>query len=189
MTTAGAAGAAVLATVGQSVTRLRPISVLSPRDTSVGPQHLPINRTAAAAGVVDIAQQSDWQLQVVGPKPFALTLAELSALPQTSAKLPIACVEGWSVDAHWTGVRLRDLAAMAGAPEGADLRVTSLEQYGAYGVSVIEHEYLRGGEALLALRLNGEPLALDHGYPARIIVPNRPGVLQTKWVSRLEVLA
>ncbi|WP_148668402.1 molybdopterin-dependent oxidoreductase, partial [Streptomyces sp. WAC05950] len=27
---------------------------------------------------------------------------------------------------------------------------------------------------------------LDHGYPARIIAPNRPGVLQTKWVGRLE---
>ena len=41
---------------------------------------------------------------------------------------------------------------------------------------------------LLALRLNGETLALDHGYPCRLIAPNRPGVLQTKWVPRLEVL-
>ena len=42
---------------------------------------------------------------------------------------------------------------------------------------------------LLALQLNGEPLAIDHGYPGRLIAPNRPGVLQTKWVSRLEVMA
>jgi DMSO/TMAO reductase YedYZ molybdopterin-dependent catalytic subunit len=42
---------------------------------------------------------------------------------------------------------------------------------------------------LLALLLDGEPLAIDHGYPCRLIAPDRPGVLQTKWVSRLEVLA
>ena len=40
---------------------------------------------------------------------------------------------------------------------------------------------------LLALDLAGEPLSLDHGFPCRLIAPNRPGVLQTKWVSRLEV--
>jgi DMSO/TMAO reductase YedYZ molybdopterin-dependent catalytic subunit len=78
---------------------------------------------------------------------------------------------------------------MVGAPPGADLRVWSLEKNGAYGQSVMEHEYTRDPMALLALRLNGETLALDHGFPARIIVPNRPGVLHTKWVERLEVLA
>jgi DMSO/TMAO reductase YedYZ molybdopterin-dependent catalytic subunit len=40
---------------------------------------------------------------------------------------------------------------------------------------------------LIALRLNGEALHLDHGYPARLIAPNRPGVLQTKWISRITV--
>ena len=188
-TTAAATGTVVLATVGQSVTPLRSVSVLSPRDTGVGPQHLPINRTAVQAGVTETARHPDWKLRVDGPKPFELTLDELAALPQTAAKLPIACVEGWSVDAHWTGVPLRLLADMAGAPHAADLRVTSLEKRGAYAVTVVEHEYVNDPSALLAIRLNGEPLALDHGYPARIIVPNRPGVLQTKWVERLEVLA
>ena len=41
---------------------------------------------------------------------------------------------------------------------------------------------------LLALGLDGESLSIDHGYPARIIAPNRPGVLQTKWVDRIEVI-
>jgi DMSO/TMAO reductase YedYZ molybdopterin-dependent catalytic subunit len=41
---------------------------------------------------------------------------------------------------------------------------------------------------LLALRVNGEVLHPDHGFPCRIIAPSRPGVLQTKWVTRLEVL-
>ena len=42
-------------------------------------------------------------------------------------------------------------------------------------------------DTLLALRLNGEPLHLDHGFPVRLIGPNRPGVMQTKWVGRLVV--
>ncbi len=40
---------------------------------------------------------------------------------------------------------------------------------------------------LLATRVNGERLDLDHGYPLRLVGPNRPGVMQTKWVSRLVV--
>jgi DMSO/TMAO reductase YedYZ molybdopterin-dependent catalytic subunit len=38
------------------------------------------------------------------------------------------------------------------------------------------------------LQINGETLRVDHGHPARLIAPNRPGVQQTKWVSRLEVV-
>jgi DMSO/TMAO reductase YedYZ molybdopterin-dependent catalytic subunit len=42
-------------------------------------------------------------------------------------------------------------------------------------------------KALLATHLNGERLNLDHGYPLRLISPNRPGVLNTKWLTRIEV--
>jgi DMSO/TMAO reductase YedYZ molybdopterin-dependent catalytic subunit len=40
---------------------------------------------------------------------------------------------------------------------------------------------------LVALRLNGSTLSIDHGYPCRLIGPDRPGVLQTKWLGRIEV--
>jgi hypothetical protein len=59
-TTAVATGTVTLATVGQSISTLRPISVLSPRDVSVGPQHLPINRTAVQARVTETAVHPDW---------------------------------------------------------------------------------------------------------------------------------
>ena len=52
------------------------------------------------------------------------------------------------------------------------------------------HSQLLGpqvGAALLATHLNGERLDLDHGYPLRLISPNRPGVLNTKWLRRVEV--
>jgi len=83
-------------------------------------------------------------------------------------------------------VRLRDLAALVGAdPAEADVR--SLEEIGRYRVSTVARPHLRDPLTLVALRLNGSPLHLDHGYPARLIAPNRPGVLQTKWLARIVV--
>ena len=183
-----AVGVVTVTTVGQSVGSLRSVDLLAPRTPNVGPQGIPINKTAAEAGVVAIAFHPDWRLGVVGPEPYQLTLAELSELPQTSATLPIACVEGWSVDGHWTGVRLSDLLDRARVPAGSDVRVVSLQPGGPYSVTTMQHEYTRDPLTLLALRLNGERLSIDHGYPARIIAPGRPGVLQTKWVSRIEVM-
>ncbi len=182
-----AAGAMTLTTVGQSFGPLKRLDLLAPRAPDDGPQALPVNRTAAQAGI-NGTRLSGYRLRVTGPRPFELTLDQLRALPQRSAVLPIACVEGWSRDAHWTGVPLRDLLDRAGAPPGARIRVVSLERGGNYAVTVMGASYARDPLTLLALSLNGAPLAADHGYPARVIAPNRPGVLQTKWVTRLDVL-
>ncbi|MBS2963228.1 molybdopterin-dependent oxidoreductase [Actinocrinis puniceicyclus] len=186
--TGAAVGVVTLTTVGQSVTSLRGLDLLAPRDPSVGPQGVPINRTAAQAGVLTSAHDPAWRLEVAGPRPFRLSLAQLGALPQCEAALPIACVEGWSVNGRWAGVRLRDLLDRAGAAPGADIRIVSLERSGFYATTTMPREYARDPLTLLALRLGGLPLSVDHGYPARIIAPGRPGVLQTKWVQRIEVL-
>ncbi|MCZ7457173.1 molybdopterin-dependent oxidoreductase [Streptomyces sp. WMMC940] len=184
----GAAVTAVtLTTVGQALTPLKRLDLLAPRHPGIGPQGLPVNRTAAAAGVT-AAMVRDWRLEVLGPRRYTLTLDELRALPQAEAVLPIACVEGWSASAHWGGVRVRDLLERAGADGDAGLRVVSLEVRGAYRVMEMGREYAHDPLTLLALTLNGQVLSADHGFPARIIAPNRPGVLQTKWVTRLEVL-
>jgi DMSO/TMAO reductase YedYZ molybdopterin-dependent catalytic subunit len=102
--------------------------------------------------------------------------------------LPIACVEGWSQYATWRGPRLRDLMDAVGAPENATIRLTSLQTRGGYAVTEMGPEFVRDDLTLVALQLEGETLDIDHGYPARVIAPARPGVLQTKWLSRLEVL-
>jgi hypothetical protein len=179
------AGVAVVATAGATVPWLRNVSPLSWR-SDLGPQGLPVNRTAGAARVTEAARDPAWRLEVVGRRTTRFSLAELERLPQRTAELPIACVEGWSQNATWTGIPIADLLKLAGADANSAVRVTSLEQKGAYRTSVLPATHT--GSTLLALRLNGERLALDHGFPCRVIAPNRPGVLQTKWVHRLEVL-
>lgn len=182
-TTYLAAGVGVVATAGVTVPFLRDVSPLSWRSNR-GPQGLPVNRGASAARVTESAMDPGWRLQLGDT--MRLSLAELDSLPQTTAELPIACVEGWSQSATWTGVPIADLLKLAGADPNSDVRVISLEQKGAYRTSVLPATHTRA--TLLALRLNGERLALDHGFPCRVIAPSRPGVLQTKWVHRLEVL-
>lgn len=182
------AGAITLATVGQTVNPLRGISVLAPRDPGVGPQGIPINRTAASARVTDELVEA-WTLRVFGnvETELELTLDEVRALPQHEATLPISCVEGWSASGRWRGVRLRELLELAGADPDRPIFLQSLQARSLYRSSVVPANIAADRDTLLALELNGEPLHIDHGYPCRLISPNRPGVLQTKWVDRVRV--
>lgn len=188
--TVGAACATVtLATVGQTVRPLRRLSVLAPRDPAVGPQGLPVNKTARSAGVTESAADPDWRLEVAGAvqQPLSLSLQELRNLPQREATLPIACVEGWSATARWKGVPLADLLALCGAPADAEVSAESLQARGLYRRSEVNRLHAADPDTLVALEVNGEPLHMEHGYPARLVGPNRPGVMQTKWLSKLVV--
>ncbi len=99
--------------------------------------------------------------------------------------LPIACVEGWSTTQTWRGVRLGDLAKLAGAAPADAVHVESLQAKGAFRQATLAASQLHDERALLALQVGGKDLSPDHGYPARIIVPALPGVHCTKWVGRM----
>jgi DMSO/TMAO reductase YedYZ molybdopterin-dependent catalytic subunit len=189
--TGAAVGAVTLTTVGQTFRPLKDIALLAPRLPDVGPQGIPVNRTAAGAGVVElIADRAAFRLEVTGrvERDLVLTLEDLQALPQHEADLAITCVEGWSASATWGGVRVVDLLEMAGAPAGADVVVRSLQTRASFRSSVLNPAHAEHPDTLLALRIGGEELHPDHGFPCRLISPNRPGVQQTKWVTRLEVV-
>lgn len=188
-TAAGAAVLVTLVTVGETVAPLRKLALLAPRRPDVGPQGFPVNRSASAAGVTLSARDPGFVLRVEGEvrRPLALTLDDVARLPRASATLPIACVDGWSTSQRWTGIRVRDLLDMAGARKDATVTVESLQQRRSYRSSEIDHAQARDPDTLLATHVNGEVLHLDHGYPLRLIGPNRPGVMQTKWVTRLVV--
>jgi DMSO/TMAO reductase YedYZ molybdopterin-dependent catalytic subunit len=154
-----------------------------------GPGGIPINKSARAAGVTASAVSPAYALTVTrGDRETVLTRDDLLRMTQRTVDLPIACVEGWSASGTWTGVRVRDLLDLVGAPRGSDVLVVSLQEKGPFRRTTLQAGFADDDRTLLALGLGGETLSIDHGYPARIIAPNRPGVLQTKWVSRIEVL-
>ena len=100
----------------------------------------------------------------------------------------IACVDGWSATASGRGVRVRDLLDLAGARAGAEAEVVSIQRPGsAYATSQLNASHASDPDTLLALELNGQVLDIDHGFPLRLIGPNQPGVMQTKWVGRVMV--
>jgi DMSO/TMAO reductase YedYZ molybdopterin-dependent catalytic subunit len=180
---AGSSGLLALLTAGQAIGGpLRPLALLAPRRAS-----FPVNKTARTAGITP-ELLAGWRLELAGPHPRSLSRAQLQALPQRTATLPIACVEGWSTTQTWTGVPLAALARLAGARDGCALRVVSLQRHGALRQATLAPDQVADPRSLLALAVNGHDLPLDHGYPARIIVPALPGVHNTKWVARLEVV-
>jgi DMSO/TMAO reductase YedYZ molybdopterin-dependent catalytic subunit len=186
---AATSGMVALATAGSTVRPLSGVAALAQRIPTDGPQGVPVNKSAAAARVIDEATSADYRLVVEGnvSEPLSLSLADLRDLPRREAVLPITCVEGWSSNARWGGIAVRDLLALAGARAGAEVTVESIEQGSRYRRSDLSNGFAMDRDTLLALDLDGEPLHIDHGFPVRLIAPNRPGVMQTKWIRRVIV--
>ncbi|MGH3310991.1 MAG: molybdopterin-dependent oxidoreductase [Streptomyces sp.] len=188
----GAGSLVLLAvTAGQSIGgSLRGTALLAPhgRDPGPGPNGFQINKTAAGVGIRARDISDAWRLTVrTEGREMVLTREQVLELPQHTAALPIACVEGWSTgEQQWSGVRLATLAALVGlrgSPPG--VFVESAQRSGSFRSAALRDNQVRDSESLLALRVNGADLSPDHGYPARIIVPANPGVHNTKWVTRL----
>ena len=117
-----------------------------------------------------------------------MSLADLWEMPATrghAARSP--AWRAGAPSARWRGVPVRDLLERAGAGPAPPCRSSRCRRAVATAVSELAGAQLGDPDTLLALDLDGEPLHLDHGYPVRLIGPNRPGVLQTKWVGRLVV--
>ncbi|HUN34748.1 MAG TPA: molybdopterin-dependent oxidoreductase [Trebonia sp.] len=182
--------ALLLLSVGQSIGGpLRRTALLAPHGQDK-PGDFQINVTAAEGHITAEQTGPGWRLTLAssraGAAAVTVTRTELLAMPQHTAHLSINCVEGWSTgDQEWTGVRLRDLARLAGVDHPASTLVQSLERQGAFNRVVLSAGQVMDPDSLLALRVNGADLSLDHGYPARVIVPASPGVHNTKWVASM----
>ena len=197
----GMVAAGSLALLGLSVGQTiggpaRSTALLAPRGQNLGtgPSNFypdfQVNKTAVEAGIGPLDDR--WRLELTGPATkttLSLSRAQLLALPQHTARLPIACVEGWSTGVQtWTGVRLAALAAAVGASPNTGLFVESLQRGGGFGSATLSPGQVSASDALLALRVNGADLTADHGFPARVVVPALPGVHNTKWVTRMTFL-
>jgi len=135
----------------------------------------------------------DWVLRVTGmvDNELELTYEDLLARDLIERDITLTCVSNevggrLAGTARWLGTRLDDLLSEAGVQEGADQIVgRSVDGYTCgFPVSAA----LDGRDALVAVAMNGEPLPIEHGFPARLIVPGLYGyVSATKWLTEIEV--
>jgi DMSO/TMAO reductase YedYZ molybdopterin-dependent catalytic subunit len=177
---------------GQSIGGpVRRTALLAPHGqvTGSGPEDFQINVTAAEGGIKPEDTGDGWRLTLMSEDsgssaPVTFTRAQLLAMPQHTASLAINCVEGWSSGNQvWTGVRLRDLARLAGMANPGTMFVQSLQEHG--GHATLSAGQIMNPDSLLAFRVNGAGLSADHGYPARVILPASPGVHNIKWVTSM----
>ena len=132
-----------------------------------------------------------WTLTIDGmvDRPVELTFAELLKMPLTEADITLVCVSNevggtYNGNAAWLGVPLAGLLRRAGVRVGAD-QVLSAATDGMT-ISTPVAAIMDGRNALLAVGMNGQPLPVAHGFPARMIVPGLYGyVSATKWVTKL----
>jgi DMSO/TMAO reductase YedYZ molybdopterin-dependent catalytic subunit len=134
-----------------------------------------------------------WVLRVHGmvARPMELTYGELLRRPLTEADITLACVSNQvggplAGNARWLGASLAALLRQAGVRSGADQILSTSNDGWTAGTptEVVMNDPL----ALLAVGMNGQPLPVPHGFPARMIVPGLFGyVSATKWVTDLEL--
>ena len=132
-----------------------------------------------------------WTLKIDGmvDRPVELTFAELLKIPLTEADITLVCVSNevggtYNGNARWLGVPLAGLLRRAGVRAGAD-QVLSAATDGMT-ISTPLTAIMDGPNALLAVGMNGQPLPVAHGFPARMVVPGLYGyVSATKWVTKL----
>jgi DMSO/TMAO reductase YedYZ molybdopterin-dependent catalytic subunit len=174
----------LLLTAGETIGgALRRVAWFGTRNAApgIGPNHFPVNHTAAAQGITAALTGPGWRIEVVGAKTVSLSRDDLLAMALVTAELPITCTEGWSTTQSWTGVRLSDLAGLAGITSMGPALLETLDDNAVW----LSSAQVRASKSMLALRVNDADLSLDHGYPARIIVPATPGTHNKKWMRRI----
>lgn len=132
-----------------------------------------------------------WRLDVTGMvrQAFSLSYRQLMAMPQVEVDITLCCVSdevGGNLisSARWQGVRLADLLARAGvSPKAQQVVGISVDGFSAgFPIAAV----LDGRDAIVAVGMNGEPLPLEHGFPARLVVPGLYGyVSATKWLTQI----
>jgi len=135
----------------------------------------------------------DWTLSIKGlvERPITLTYDQLLARPTVSQVVTLECVGNtvageFMSTAEWQGISIKTLLEEVGAQTGAyDVVFRAADGYS----DSIRFDRAMAGDVIIAHRMNGVPLPLGHGFPARMIVPGHYGMKSVQWLTEIDVVA
>jgi DMSO/TMAO reductase YedYZ molybdopterin-dependent catalytic subunit len=138
--------------------------------------------------VWDPAVRGVWTLEVSGAvrTPQRFTLEQLAKLPRVTQRVEHFCVEGWNAVAEWTGVRVSELARVAGAT--ADAHYVDFMSFDDGYHESWDMDSATHPQTLVAYAMDGHWLGADHGAPARVHSPVKLGYKNTKYLTRVVFL-
>jgi DMSO/TMAO reductase YedYZ molybdopterin-dependent catalytic subunit len=136
--------------------------------------------------------KEEWNLETAGlfENPRVLTLADLMAFPTVRQPITLSCISnriggGLISTSYWTGLRLRDLLQDLGLlPEAQELYIEAADGF----YESVAMQDMMDPRTLLVYGMNDETLPTAHGFPLRIYIPNRYGMKQPKWITRMEAI-
>lgn len=137
-------------------------------------------------GIRPAIDKATWTLRLFGPvaNEVSLDWAAFTALPQVKVQGDMHCVTRWSqLDMDWQGVAARELVLLAAPLESAQF--ATLHGFDGYTTN-LPLAALLDDDVLIAHSVFGEPLSLEHGWPARMVVPKRYAWKGAKWISAIE---
>src|SRR5438874_895740 len=192
--------AKVLLVVGAAARRLRARAEIPPADPAIealagitpritaNEDHYVVDTTLVKPRVL----VDEWRLDIKGlvQAPFSLTYDQLLDLEAVEQVHTLECISNYVggdliSTALWTGVPLRDLLDRAQVQSGAyDVAFTSVDGY----TDSIPIAKAMEDRTLVAYLMNGKTVPQDHGYPARMLVPNIYGMKNVKWIRSIEVV-
>jgi DMSO/TMAO reductase YedYZ molybdopterin-dependent catalytic subunit len=148
-----------------------------------------------------VVDPAGWRLIVDGEvnNPVQFDLRTLRMLPSVEVIRTLECISNFTAQcslaafgcdlistARWRGVRLADVLDLAGGlkPGVVSLAFVSIDEFSAG----LPPEVAADPETLIVYEMNGEPLPREHGYPARLLVPGRYGMMNPKWLTAIRAL-
>ncbi len=137
-------------------------------------------------GPIPTFNPKTWDFRVFGRVEHELRMdwEELQKLDQTTVQADMHCVTTWSrLDQRWEGIPFSKIVELARPLPDAKF-VIAHSEYGFTANTPIE--YCLRDDCLIALRANGEPLAPEHGKPARLVVPRLYAWKSAKWLRGIE---
>lgn len=141
----------------------------------------------ATLGVPKIDLEA-WRLSTRGlvEKELSLGLDDLQKLPQVTLTRDFHCVTQWGIkDVVWEGVLFRELARLTGAkPEAKWVMFHCADGYTA----PVPLEDAIVEDSLIALKMNGKPIPIQQGFPARPFIPHLYGWKSAKWLTEIEFM-